>query len=342
LESKYILYVPFFFRTAGISYYMIVPSFYLYIVFVLKKRNRLRWTDTVHALPALFYFIDYLPFFLSSSQYKLQILNALLNRNQKTILNFAEGWIMPPKFHFLAPVILALVYIFFVARILFQYYRFSIEQNKKLGILRWLTTATTLYFLLEGTSLAIFLFIPSHQWLFTVINILLMYFTMSLILFSDPYLLYGRYFNATYSDKEAAKKHKQLNLTEKKIDELKKLFENYINKQYYLNQNTNLKEVANKLNTQPYVLSTFINQIYQMHFNDIINQHRIKYIEEGLTNEKWSTLTLEAIAEKAGFNNRITFLTAFKKFTGITPTQYIKKIQETKKQNKARGDSSKV
>jgi len=219
LESKYILYVPFFFRTAGISYYMIVPSFYLYIVFVLKKRNRLRWTDTVHALPALFYFIDYLPFFLSSSQYKLQIIDALLNRNQKTILNFAEGWIMPPKFHFLAPVILALVYIFFVARILFQYYRFSIEQNKKLGILRWLTTATTLYFLLEGTSLAIFLFIPSHQWLFTVINILLMYFTMSLILFSDPYLLYGRYFNATYSDKEAAKKHKQLNLTEKKIDE---------------------------------------------------------------------------------------------------------------------------
>src|SRR5439155_16000778 len=116
-------------------------------------------------LPALFYFIDYLPFFLSSSQYKLQIIDALLNRNQKTILNFAEGWIMPPKFHFLAPVILALVYIFFVARILFQYYRFSIEQNKKLGILRWLTTATTLYFILEVTSLAIFLFILSHQWL---------------------------------------------------------------------------------------------------------------------------------------------------------------------------------
>jgi len=38
-------------------------------------------------------------------------------------------------------------------------------------------------------------------------------------------------------------------------------------------------------------------------------------------------LTLETIAEKAGFNNRVTFLTAFKKFTGTTPSQYIKNIQ---------------
>ena len=67
-----------------------------------------------------------------------------------------------------------------------------------------------------------------------------------------------------------------------------------------------------------------------MHFNDVINLHRIKYIEEGLTNKEWETLTLEAIAGKAGFNNRITFLSAFKKFTGITPTQYIKKLRSAK------------
>jgi hypothetical protein len=35
-----------------------------------------------------------------------------------------------------------------------------------------------------------------------------------------------------------------------------------------------------------------------MHFNDVINLHRIKYIEDGLTNKKWESLTLEAIAGK--------------------------------------------
>ena len=73
-----------------------------------------------------------------------------------------------------------------------------------------------------------------------------------------------------------------------------------------------------------------------MHFNDVINLHRIKYIEDGLANNKWESLTLEAIAEKAGFNNRITFLTAFKKFTGATPTQYIKSLGDPKGQNKSK------
>ena len=162
--------------------------------------------------------------------------------------------------------------------------------------------------------------------------IMVIFFTISLILFSEPYLLYGRYFNATYSGNENIKKHKQLNLPEEKIHELQQLFENYIKKQSYLHQHTNLKQVASQLDTQPYVLSTFINHVYRMHFNDVINLHRIKYIEDGLTNKKWESLTLEAIAGKAGFNNRITFLTAFKKFTGTTPTQYIKKLRVKKNQ----------
>jgi AraC-like DNA-binding protein len=328
-ESRYILYVPFLFRTAPLVYYLIVPSFYMYLVFVLKKRNHLHWTDILHLLPTIIYFIDYFPLFFSTPEYKLQLINTLISNDENTLLKFGEGWIMPARVHFLGPVIIGLVYLFLATKILFHYYRFSIEHNKKLGILRWLVTATALYFLLEIASLAIFLFAPANQWLLTTICIMVIFFTISLILFSEPYLLYGRYFNATYSGSENGKKNKQINLPEEKIKELHQLFENYITNQHYLHQHTNLKQVANHLNTQPYILSTFINHVYRMHFNDVINLHRIKYIEDGLTSKKWETLTLEAIAGKAGFNNRITFLTAFKKFTGITPTQYINKLRST-------------
>src|SRR6185312_2048637 len=74
IESKYILYVPFLFRTAPLLYYLVVPSFYMYLVFVLKKRDRFRWTDVLHLLPATIYFIDYLPVFLSTPHYKLQLI----------------------------------------------------------------------------------------------------------------------------------------------------------------------------------------------------------------------------------------------------------------------------
>src|SRR6476620_11077870 len=65
-ESRYILYMPFFFRTAPLLYYLIVPSFYIYFLFFLKRRYHLRWTDCLHLLPAIIYFIDYVPLFLST------------------------------------------------------------------------------------------------------------------------------------------------------------------------------------------------------------------------------------------------------------------------------------
>jgi AraC-like DNA-binding protein len=329
-ESKYIFYTPFLFRTGPLFYYLMVPSFYVYLVLVLKKRKQLRWTDGLHLLPSIIYLVDFTPLFLSPVTYKLQIINSLVNHDQQAVLIFNEGWMMPPRVHFLAPVVIGFVYIFFAGRMLFQYYREAARNKTKQVILGWLATAISLYFLLEIASLTIFFFAPAHQWLFTAIAVLGFFFSMSLILFSKPYILYGAYLNDADPQTEIPKKQGQLNLQSEKIRELQLRFDHYINEQHFLNGNTNLKEVAGRLNIPSYILSMFIHQVYQMHFNDVINSHRVKYISEGLTNEQWDTLTLEAVGEIAGFNNRITFLNAFKKFTGVTPSQYLKSIQDKK------------
>jgi len=326
-ESKYIFYVPFFFRTGPLFYYLMVPSFYVYLVLVLKKRKQLRWTDGFHLVPSIIYLIDFIPLFLSPISYKLQVINSLVNHDQQTVLTFSEGWMMPSRVHFLGPVIIGLVYIFFATRMLFHFYSETTKNKQKQAILIWLATAVSLYFLLEVASLIIFFFAPAHQWLLTTIAVLGFFFSMSLILFSKPYILYGAYLSDAI---DIPRKQSQPNLRPEKIRELQLHFDNYINEQHYLNPNTNLKEVAGRLDVPSYVLSIFIHQVYQMHFNDVINSHRVKYVSDGLTNEQWDTLTLEAVAEIAGFNNRITFLNAFKKFTGVTPSQYVKNIQDKK------------
>jgi len=157
------------------------------------------------------------------------------------------------------------------------------------------------------------------------------FFIISLVLFSNPGLLYGHYLNGELFKDQFGKKAKPLSLSNEKVMELKDHFETYVAKEFYLNSNVDRREVASFLNIQPHVFSAFIGQAYRANFNDVVNRYRINYVEEGLKKEKWSELTLEAIAEKAGFNNRVTFLTAFKKFTGSTPTQYIKNIQLQKK-----------
>src|SRR5678816_2999195 len=89
-ESQYLLYMPLFFRTGSFFYYLVMPSFYLYAAFVLRSRKFLRWTDALHAVPALIYFIDFAPLFVSSNQYKLAIIQSLLNHDQKTVLHYSD------------------------------------------------------------------------------------------------------------------------------------------------------------------------------------------------------------------------------------------------------------
>jgi AraC-like DNA-binding protein len=211
-------------------------------------------------------------------------------------------------------------------KVLLKSYR-SDKQKNKTVLLRWLITATSLCFLLEAGSLLVFLFLPSYQWLISSICIMTFFFIISLVLFSNPGLLYGHYPDAQVLKLEGSKKIKQLTLPAEKVAELKLLFEKYADKEFYLNPEIDRKELASYLNIQPHIFSSFISQAYQANLNDVINRYRIKYVEEGLKNGKWNELTQEAIAEKAGFNNRVTFLTAFKKVTGTTPTQYIKDIQ---------------
>ena len=62
-----------------------------------------------------------------------------------------------------------------------------------------------------------------------------------------------------------------------------------------------------------------------MNFNEYINHQRITYLLGQLTeNPEWRLFTLEALGQKVGFNNRYTFLNAFKKVTGETPSVYLK------------------
>jgi len=284
-----------------------------------------------HFLPALIYFIDFAPLFFSSRHDKLAIIRSLLGYDQSTVLHYNEGWFMPQGVHFLAPIALGFVYLFFVARLLLKDYR---SGTQKKVLFRWLVTISSLYFLLMASSLLVYVFAPAHLWLLSSICVMTFFFIISLVLFSNPDLLYGHYLDDEALKEKAGKKIKQVVLSIEKVTELKGLFEKYAAKEFYLNSEVDRKEVAAYLNVQPHIFSAFISQAYQVNFNEVINRYRISYIEEGLRNEKWNDLTLEAISEKAGFNNRVTFLTAFKKFTGTTPTQYIKNMQLQKANTK--------
>jgi AraC-like DNA-binding protein len=72
-------------------------------------------------------------------------------------------------------------------------------------------------------------------------------------------------------------------------------------------------------------LSVLINQYLNQHFFDFVNEYIINKAKEILKNPEKKEVTILEILYEVGFNSKSSFNTAFKKHTGLTPTQFRKK-----------------
>lgn len=106
----------------------------------------------------------------------------------------------------------------------------------------------------------------------------------------------------------------------------------------FLKHSYSLRMLSEEIHLPLHQLSAFINSNYKMNFNDFVNEYRIISCIDKLIKKEWEFKKLESIAEETGFNNRNTFTSAFKKATGLNPSEFIKyiklgKVQENKTPN---------
>ena len=90
--------------------------------------------------------------------------------------------------------------------------------------------------------------------------------------------------------------------------------------QCYRNSQLTLSTLADAIGISPHHLSEVLNQHAGQNFNYFINAYRVKEVCDALRAK--SSATVLDIAFQAGFSSKSTFNTIFKKFTGVTPTQY--------------------
>jgi YesN/AraC family two-component response regulator len=83
-----------------------------------------------------------------------------------------------------------------------------------------------------------------------------------------------------------------------------------------------LQNLADKLQVQPYQVSQAINNGMNKNFYDLVNGYRVEEAKRLLSDPKCSNFTILSIGFDAGFNSKTTFNTVFKKFTGLTPTEF--------------------
>jgi AraC-like DNA-binding protein len=94
--------------------------------------------------------------------------------------------------------------------------------------------------------------------------------------------------------------------------------------QLYKENNLKLETLAEKLKSNRHFVSQVINQYYKANFFDFINANRIDEAKRLLVSDSHELNIIE-IAYAVGYNNKVTFNTVFKRFTGVTPSEYRKK-----------------
>ena len=122
---------------------------------------------------------------------------------------------------------------------------------------------------------------------------------------------------------EVLQKYRHTGLTPAAAQKLSTKLSNLMEEEKLYQDNAiSLDKLAARLNASRHHVSQVINQYQQVSFFEYINRLRIAEAQRLLTTKAKEELNAIEIAYLVGFNNKVSFINAFKKHTGCTPTQY--------------------
>ena len=287
------------------------PIFYLYAQGVIFRDFKLSSRDLLHLTPYLLLTISI-----------LSLNNLVPNLSEEIIMND-----LPWQFYLLSALMYVhlFVYLGLTYKSLWKYR--LIIKNKYSQIdqinLDWLSVSINTFGLVAFVSLIqSFITLAENRSVFIVTLVLLLifvfYFVNKVILkaLRQPEIFAGIAQNETT-------KYMGSNLTPSQIEEYKKQLLALLNTEKpFLNPQVSLTDLSEKLSVSTKHLSQVINQSFNKSFFDFINTYRIQEVQQILKESKDDKLTVLEAMYQAGFNSKSSFNTAFKKETGLTPTEF--------------------
>jgi YesN/AraC family two-component response regulator len=125
-----------------------------------------------------------------------------------------------------------------------------------------------------------------------------------------------------FSGIEETKKYKSSTLSADEAEKYQKMLFKYIEKERpFLDPDLTLKKLSESINIPSRHLSQLINENNDTNFYDFINSFRIETAKKLLI-LSGKGKTVSEILYEVGFNSKSSFNTAFKKDTGLTPTEF--------------------
>lgn len=316
--TGYIVNIPWILALNNSFPYLYGPLIYLYVIFLIHKKESLRQVNFLHFIPFLLvHFYGLFFFYFESAEYQL----SLLDFNTEPVWHIKLIGILIP-FH-------GITYIFFTVLEVIKYNKriknsFSTIDKIDLSWLLYLVFGTVVIWLIVVFSYMLD-FIYGQQ----LQANMLIYIALSIFLYTFAIKSYKQSeIEISLNEKEEGKTYRKSGLDEEKADELLERILNFMKTEKpFLDEKLNLSQLSQKVGISSHNISEVINTKLKQNFYDFINSYRVEEVKKLIEQDKNSTFNILAHGFEAGFSSKSAFYTSFKKFTNQTPAEFRKEFK---------------
>jgi AraC-like DNA-binding protein len=311
----------------GISYpfpCLYGPLFYFYAKFVSKQTDRFRRIDWLHFLPAMIVYVLVSPIYFYSGESKIEFLNNMMRGIHQPIFSVFEG-IIPVQ---------GLFYTFLTILVVKEYDKnikntFSNTDLISLNWLKYVTIGMIVIWSIVALSFALRAALQMNTGINAMVQIsisILIYFIgykglQQPEIFLNPSALS----DDTPSHPE---KYRRSGLSDDIAEEIKQKLKTVMtSEKLYLDNDLTLQKLADRMNISSHNLSEVINSKLNFSYYDFVNSHRVEEFKRRVGDPANDPYNLLSIAFDSGFKSKGTFNSIFKKFTGMTPSEYKSNVQ---------------
>lgn len=303
------------------AYRMSLPFSFLYgplLYFYFKRitqQYQFKKSDLLHLVPTVLLLIYVVPIYLLTAEEKL---TDLLTR-------YNGGFEEAKRLHVLTLVALKLSSLIIYGYFIRKLYLKSRNQDKLgKGNKIWNKNLYSIHFLyIVAYSLYGFMIVNNlgHNIIF---NLQVSAMALMVLYLGYSANIQPQVFDGLYSyQKQLFFKYEKSGLTNSLSTELmEKLRYLFDEEKIYKENDISLETIAEQLNTTRHNASQVINEHFDMNFHKLINTYRIQEAMSIIDNDYQRNLNIIDIAYEVGYNNKVTFNKAFKKYTKVTPSEY--------------------
>jgi len=315
-------YTPYLFFVFEVAYFLEGPILLWYTRSLIFKDFRLRMPDLVHLIPAAL-----TPFVL----YALYFRHPYAVR-EEIALNFENYGLIEPGFDWVIHPEKAIVVVYgFLCLYQIITYRRHLRQNysnTEQIDLAWLM-------LLIGGFLASWMCLLAAHLLglagfaqpATAIAIAANYVTLILL---NVLIFYALLYNGVFEGLSQGQTEQDRSEDDEKIAQyVEPVLRGIADEKLYLNPKLTLEEFSARIALPQRIVSRTINSHLNQNFHEFVNRYRVDEAKRALLATGEQEMAINEIAEASGFNSKPAFNRFFKKFTGMTPTEYRKQGKPT-------------